>query len=481
LYAKGLVALAYPVSVVGVGPGSSEYLLPVARAAVQAADVLVGGQNALALFASLGKEQLRIGSDLDGVLAYIEAARQDRRVAVLLSGDPGFFSLLPRLRQHLGADAIAVIPGISSLQLACARLGIKWDDLAVASVHGRGLESLSAIAGARRAAVLTEPKFPPGMVCRYLLEQRSGFQQAWVLTDLGLPGEKTVYGSLEVMAGQPGMGNSILILLRDARDTAQVRDVSNDGINTGEGALRCAPDLLQPPVVAANEATEGAGQAGEAAADAANSPDDLGDWRDVVTPGLPDRLFVQGEAAMSQSEVRALALCKARLQRGLVVYEIGAGTGSWTVEAARLVAPGSVWAVEKSPAATALVRANLLRFGVANVHLVEGAAPEACSGWPPADRVLIGGSGGKLREILDAAAGRWLLPGGLVVVTAVTPETFSSAWRLLQEPTWSEPETVLVNLARVAPRGPARIWSGENPVFILSARLAGESEPARDG
>ena len=106
---------------------------------------------------------------------------------------------------------------------------------------------------------------------------------------------------------------------------------------------------------------------------------------------------------MSQEEVRALTLCKARLKRGMVVYEIGAGTGSWTVEAARLVAPGTVWAVEKNPDAAALVRANLLKFGISNVRLVEGDAPDACRGWPPADCILIGGSGGKLLEILQLA------------------------------------------------------------------------------
>ena len=156
----------------------------------------------------------------------------------------------------------------------------------------------------------------------------------------------------------------------------------------------------------------------------------------MVTPGLPDKLFVQGAAAMSQEEVRALTLCKARLKRGMVVYEIGAGTGSWTVEAARLVAPGAVWAVEKNPAAAALVRANLQKFGVANARLVEGDAPEACRGWPPADCILIGGSGGRLREVLGAAGG-WLRPGGRVVITAVTPETFSGAWQMLREDPWA--------------------------------------------
>lgn len=484
-YAKGLVALAYPVTVVGVGPGSGEYLLPVAKEAVLAADVLVGGRNALALFAFLGKEQRRIGRDLDGVLEFIDAARQDRRVAVLLSGDPGFYSLLPRLRQHFGDD-VEVIPGISSLQLACARLGIKWDDMAVASVHGRGLDGLSDIAsagaGTARAAVLTEPRFPPAAVCRYLLEQGSGFSQVWVFTDLGLPGETAAHASLDVMAGRQGMDNSVLILFRDDQEAIQMRGPATVGCTTSSvSVIGRNPDTLQPPGAALVRTRDtAAGQDGKNAAsvieEGAGSTDDLGDWRDVVTPGLPDKLFMQGEAAMSQEEVRALALCKAHLQRGHVVYEIGAGTGSWTVESARLVAPGTVWAVEKSPAAAALVRANLQRFGVTNVHLVEGAAPEACGGWPPADRVLIGGSGGKLERILDAA-GRWLRPGGRVVITAVTPGTFSSAWQLLQDEPWLQPETVLVNLARVADRGRAQIWSGENPVFILSARLAGAGEP----
>jgi precorrin-6Y C5,15-methyltransferase (decarboxylating) len=439
--------LAYPITVVGVGPGSEEYLLPVARTAVLAADVLVGGRNALALFDSLGKEQCRIGSDLDGILAYIDDARQDRRVAVLLSGDPGFYSLLPRLRQRFGAGGISVIPGVSSLQLACARLGIKWDDLNIASVHGRGLDGLADIAGAERAAVLTEPKYPPAAVCRYLLEQGSRFRQAWVLTDLGLPGEGITGGSLEAIAGQPGGGNSILILLQDELDPGQ--------LPAGKTPAGACP-----------------GTAGAAIEGAAGASEDLGAYLGVVTPGLPDKLFLQGAAAMSQEEARALTLCKARLKRGMVVYEIGAGTGSWTVEAARLVAPGTVWAVEKNPVAAALVRANLLKFGLSNVRLAEGDAPAACHGWPPADCLLIGGSGGRLREIMELAGG-WLRPGGRLVITAVTPDTFSGAWQVLQEGPWEDQDTVMVSLARVAPRGGAQIWSGENPVFILSARLAG--------
>ncbi|MDH7577381.1 MAG: precorrin-6y C5,15-methyltransferase (decarboxylating) subunit CbiE [Bacillota bacterium] len=439
LTGEGLVDLAYPVTVVGIGPGSREHLTPAAGAAVAGAEVLVGGQRALALFAASGKECRRIDRNLEEVLDFIEAARQERRVAVLLSGDPGFFSLLPRLRARFGEANLRVVPGISCLQLACARLGLNWEDLYCVSVHGREAGELARACRFDRVAVLTDPRFPPAAVCRYFLVQGKRFRQVWVLTDLGLPGEVVTSTSLEEGAQLPGRGNSVVILLQEAVP---------QGPGAGE-AVRPEPgpdgNLLQEP---------GTDEAGP-----------------MVTPGLPDELFVRGEVAMSQAEVRALTLCKAQLKRGMVVYEIGAGTGSWTVEAARLIAPGRVFAVERDPAAQALIRANLEKFRVPNAVLVAGEAPGACTGFPPADCVLIGGSGGRLPEILAAARG-WLREEGTLVLTAVTPETFSTAWQVLHEGGWRDQEAVLVNLARVAYRGRARIWQGENPVFILRARRA---------
>ncbi|NPV73361.1 MAG: precorrin-6y C5,15-methyltransferase (decarboxylating) subunit CbiE [Pelotomaculum sp.] len=404
---------------VGIGPGSKEYLTPAAGTAVAEAEVLVGGKHALGLFSGLGKECYRIGRSLEEAISFIEAARQERRVAVLLSGDPGFFSLLPHLRARLGEAGLRVIPGISSLQLACARLGLNWEDFCFVSVHGRGPEGLEAACATPKVAVLTDPAFTPAFVCRYFLERGKKFRQVWVLTDLGLPGEEVTAVSLEEGAMLSGRGNSVVILL-------------------GE------------------EAGRDSGQ------------EEFG----VLTPGLPDELFVRGEAAMSQEEIRVLVLCKARLRKGMTVYEIGAGTGSWTVEVARLIAPGKVFAVEKDSAALALVRANLEKFRISNVVPVPGEAPGVCAGLPPADLVLIGGSGGRLREILVAARG-WLRGRGLLVLTAVTPETFGTAWQILHEGGWQDQEAVLANLARVVQRGRTKIWQGENPVFILRARVQG--------
>lgn len=387
---------------------------------------MVGGRSSLELFPEDGRERYLLGSDLEAALDYIEAVRREKRVAVLLSGDPGFFSLLPRLRERFGAEALRVIPGISSLQLAFARLGMSWHDFCFVSVHGRDVGELAAACGRKRVAVLTGPQCPPAAVCKYFLEKGCCFDQVFVLTDLGLPGEEVTATTLEEGARLRGRGNSVVVLL-------------------AEKGRRC----------------EGWDR----------------EWSQVVTPGLPEEAFLRSGVAMSQEEVRALVICKARLMRGMTVIEVGAGTGSWTVEAARLVAPGMVWAVEKDPSAAALVRANIERFGLDNVVLVEGEAPSACSGFPKADRVLIGGTGGRAEEVLKAAAG-WLEPGGLLVLTAVTPETFSAAWSLLCCEDWEQREAVLVSIGRSEAHGRMHIWKGENPVFIVRAKRRGGCENA---
>ncbi len=416
--------MAYQITVVGIGPGSWDYLLPAAQTAVNEADLLVGGESALSLFEDIDKEKCLIKSDLQGVLDYVAAMRETKRVVVLLSGDPGFFGLLPRLRKRFGVENLRVIPGISSLQLGCARLGLHWHDLTAASVHGRELEQLEKACSANKVAVLTDNRFTPAEVCRYFLERGCDFPLVWVLTDLGRPGEEITLTGLAEGAKLDGRGNSIVILLREDSCGSVSRDSSVQDV--------------------------------------------LAEWKKIVTPGLSNELFIRSETPLSQEEARALVLCKARLRKGMVVYDLGAGTGGWTVETARLIAPGNVYAVERDPAAADLARANLKRFGLTNALVVTGEAPDACADFPLADLVLVGGSGGRLQDIVQSAAS-WLRPGGNLVLSAVTPDTFSAAWQLLQGDSWEQLEAVLLQVSRVSPRGGARIFQGGNPIFILQA------------
>ncbi len=437
--------MVYPVTVVGTGPGNRDYLLPAALDAVQEADLLVGGKSALSLFSDVEKEKQLIKGELQGILDYIAVMRETRRVVVLLSGDPGFFGLLPHLRKRFGMENLRVIPGISSLQLGCARLGLHWHDLAVASVHGRGLGQLERVCSAGKVAVLTDGQFTPAAVCRFFLEKGCHFPLVWVLTDLGRPGEQVTLTDLQEGAEVVGRGNSIVILLRE---------------DSCRGVFSNSKDkaAVEEPVFE-ELAVEEEAVVGEPAVE---------EWKNVVTPGLANELFVRTKTPLSQEEVRALVLCKARLHKGMVVYDLGAGTGGWTVETARLIAPGRVYAVERDPAAADLARTNLKKFGLSNALVVTGEAPDVCAEFPRPDCVLVGGSGGRLGDIVQSAAS-WLSPGGKIVLSAVTPDTFSAAWGLLQGDSWERLDAVLLQVSRVVSRGEARIFQGGNPVFILQA------------
>lgn len=187
-----------------------------------------------------------------------------------------------------------------------------------------------------------------------------------------------------------------------------------------------------------------------------------------ATPGIPDELFLRDEVPMTREEVRALWLAKARLKPGQVVYDIGAGTGSLTVEAARLVAPGTVWAVERAPKAASLVRANAERFGLNNVKVVEGEAPEALEGLPVPDRVMVGGSSRRLAAILACCAAK-LRQGGIMVIGAVTWETLAAGLDFFDRAAHWQVEAVCLNVAKLSPLGGSRVWKAHNPVYLLRA------------
>ncbi len=440
--------MAYPIRVIGTGPGDKKYIPPVVWEAVEDAELLVGGESALAVFEELDKEKVLIKGELAGVIDIIAKARKTKRVVVLLSGDPGFFSLLPYLKKSFGAESLQVIPGISSLQLACARLGLNWHDMEMVSVHGRGLDCLQGVCCADQLAVLTDDQYTPAAVCSYFLEQGAGFSHVWVLTNLGRPGEEITRTGLKEGAKLDADGYSIVILLRE------------DGC---QGVL-CESEKGDDPS-AKIQGLSGEDENGEAVRCAQSA---IKEWTDVVTPGLPNELFLHDGAPLSQEEARALVLCKARLCRGMVVYDLGAGSGGWTVEAARLVAPGRVYGVERDHASAGIARRNLKRMGITNAQIVIGEAPDVCKEFPQADCILVGGSGGRLKEIIDFAASV-LAPGKRIVLSAVTPDTFSAAWETLRGNHWEQLDVVLTQTSRVVSRGEARLFQGENPIFILSA------------
>ncbi|MFZ5632400.1 MAG: precorrin-6Y C5,15-methyltransferase (decarboxylating) subunit CbiT [Bacillota bacterium] len=192
----------------------------------------------------------------------------------------------------------------------------------------------------------------------------------------------------------------------------------------------------------------------------------MDDIRRYGGPGIPDELFSRGKVPMTREEIRVITLAKARLGPGMVVWDVGSGTGSITVEAARMSPGGAVYAVERSPGGIRLTSENCARFGLDNVVPVAGEAPGALEQLPRPHRVIVGGSGGLLKAILEEVE-RKILPGGRLVINAVTLETFSAALDFLGDriPT----EVIQVSVSKSEKVGSSRLLKGFNPVFIITA------------
>ncbi len=188
-----------------------------------------------------------------------------------------------------------------------------------------------------------------------------------------------------------------------------------------------------------------------------------------VAPGLPDELFERGAVPLTKSEIRCLTLARLDLREGQTVLDVGAGSGGLTVECSLLLKQGRVYAVEREAEAVALIRANCKRFGLNNVTLLEGEAPEILKGVAYADRIIVGGSGGKLSSILEKAY--TLLPeGGKVVINCLLLETLAGSLRLLAASGFIESSYIQAAISRSQELGGGTYLKPINPVYIVSAR-----------
>ena len=198
--------------VAGVGPGSREYLLPITEKKAEEADVLIGGLRALELFSNLEKEKLEITANLKEIRDYIRDNYQEKKILVLVSGDPGLYSLLKYLKRYFSSEKIEVIPGVSALQLGFARANLVWQDAKIISLHGsKDLDKLfRAVKEEKKVGLFTDGDFPPDEIAEYLVEQGIEGKKGFVAENLSYSSERIVdkklgeltdksFGSLNVM------------------------------------------------------------------------------------------------------------------------------------------------------------------------------------------------------------------------------------------------------------------------------------------
>lgn len=389
------VAIVDGVDIVGMVGG--ECFGPRARAALERAEVVVGARRHLDAVAATAPEQIELRGPLEEVLDVVaDRVGAGRRVCVLASGDPGFFGIARALGLRLGEARVTAHPAPSAVSMAFGRVGLSWDDATVLSAHGRDLDTAVGLAlDGRKVAVLTSPENPPQRV-----------------------------GSALIAAGSAA--RSVIVASRLGEDDEQVVRTDLAGLQAGTFDPLSVVILTPPP------ARQGPGLS----------------W------GLPEAAFAHRDGMITKAEVRAVALGKLALPSAGVLWDVGAGSGSIGIEAARLRPGLRVLAVERAPADAARIRENARAHGVC-VDVVEDTAPACLARLPDPDRVFIGGGG---LSVLETAMAR-LRPGGAIVASYALMDRAVEAWRKLGQ-------VVALNLARGVAVGDGVRLSAENPVYV---------------
>jgi precorrin-6Y C5,15-methyltransferase (decarboxylating) len=396
------------VVVVGVPPSGVDAVDPRGRAVIATATLLCGGQRHLDEVPPHGEERLVIG-DVDACVERLRARGPQEQVVVLATGDPLCFGIGATLIRRLGRDQVTVVPATSSVQVAFARAGVPWDDARILSAHGRELAPVVPHAlDARASAIFCGPDNPPQRVAQALIDGGMEDCRCVVAEKLGGPVERVVDAALSDVARGHFDPLSVLVLDRD-------------------------PALVH-----------GA------------RPGDF---------GLPETAYSHARGMITRAEVRAVGLSLLRPGGASVIWDIGAGSGSIGIEAAALAPGARVYAVERDPEQLVHLRANVATYGHGAVDVIDGEAPDALAALPDPDRVIVGGHGGLLGEIIGVVRAR-MRPGGRAVAHFATIDGVLVARASLGG--WS-PQVTSLNVARGVDAGRSLRLHAEDPVFLVSA------------
>ena len=404
------------IQIIGIGDDGFEGLTAAARRLVESAELLLGSEQTFRRVPALSARRVTIGSNLGAALDAIRGA-SGQRIVVLASGDPLFYGVARFLCEKLGKDRFEVMPHVSSMQLAFARVKESWEEAYLTDLANTPLERvLDAARIAERVGLFTSEAFTPAIVAQALLDNKIGYFQGYVCENLGAPDERVTHGELAELARQSFAPLNVMILVRRPN----------------------VPDR----------------------------PSEGGQYRLF---GNPDDAFLQSRpkyGLLTPAEIRAIALAQLDLRPDSIVWDIGAGSGSVAVEAAQIAARGTVYAIEMDVDDSQLILANAERFGVKNLRAVHGRAPEAWASLPEPDRIFVGGSGRQVSRIVELAYER-LGPRGRLVANVGSIENLAA----LNESLSARSPDVQVWMVNVA-RGKFQLervrFEAINPSFLIA-------------
>lgn len=405
------------IALIGIGMGSPDTLTVAAKNEIAQADIVFGAKRMLSLAGkSAEKYPYYLAEDILPCLRNLPEG--PHRVAILFSGDTGFYSGCSKMKEKLDAadiGEVTVYPGISSISYLAARTGISWQDAKIMSIHGRGEEKewrasvVDAIRYHQKTFLLMSGAQNVQRIGHILTE--SGLEDCtlWVGYELSYPEER------------------ILKLMPD-----ECGSITEEGLYT---CLVCNPAKQKR----------------------------------AVTHGWRDEEFVRDKVPMTKEEIREISISKLHLREDAVVYDIGSGTGSIAMEIAARSSSIQVYAIEKKPQAVELIEENRKKFGLDNVQVLEAEAPEGIVDLEAPTHAFIGGSSGNLKDILMILYRK--NPKTRIVINAISMETIGEISDLLKEGWVNDPEVVWVQANRSKAIGSYHLMQAENPVMIASFTL----------
>ena len=407
----------HKIYIIGIGDDGVAGLTASAQRLIDDAELIVGPPAMLAIVTNRQAQHVEIGATFDDAVRLI-GEHPARQIVVLATGDPLFYGIARYLCGRLGKERFEVIPHVSTMQLAFARVKESWDEAYLTNLASQHLERVvERVRTAEKVGLFTTEEIPPNVVAQALLESRIDYFLVYVCENLGAPDERVTQGSIADVAQRKFSPLNVMILVRQ-------------------------PDVPDRP-------TEMAG-------------------RRIF--GNPDEAFLQSRpkrGLLTPAEVRSMALAELDLGPNSTVWDVGAGSGSLAIEAAQIACQGHVYAIEMDPDDHQLIEANAQRFGIGNLSAVLGEAPAAWQDLPDADAVFVGGTGRQVQRLVELAWDR-LRPGGRLVVNVAAVENLVSLRALLSART-DHTNVWMVNVARGVFQFERMRFESLNPTYLIAA------------
>ena len=427
------------IHMIGMGPGNPDLVMPLAVNTIRSCEIIFGSQRLLEMIKKMdpslhiNKRLIEIDHDLEKLSVEIIKEVRKAKIAILVTGDSGYYSLAAYLRTKFNQQKkeleIRNIPGISSLQYLAASAGLSWQNIKSISLHGRNHENWwLQIKENKYSAILSGNDPDMQEILIELSKVGFGDWTGIIGQRLSYSDEKIEKAKVKTLISQKYDSLSIMILIRPEQEIEKQK--SNNGR-------------------------------------------EVWPW---LTPGIDDSCFIRGDVPMTKQDIRAAVICHLQLSADDIVWDIGAGTGSVSIEAARICSQGKIFSIEKNDIGCNLIKENSQVFGLNNIEIIHGNAPQALTDIPDPDRIFIGGSGANTGEIIEyiieTIQSRIKTEKKTrLVMTSVTLETIPNTLEILHKKNIAEIEIKQIQINSTRPAGSKTMVSAQTPVWVLAADL----------